>query len=272
MHPRDNRSGLARLAAESTALLEIGSVLALQRKLRRLVPRGDGHPVMLIPGFTATDRAMGNLRRFLNDCGYAACGWDQGRNLGVSQACLEAATLRLGQLAGDSGRRVSVIGWSGGGMYARALGHLLPGQVRQVITMGTPFKLDEGSLDHLSEGIYRLHERLNARRADQGQEMNTDSWREPPPVPSTSLFSKRDAMAPWPFCLDFPDGHSENIQVPGSHAGMTYNPLMYYVIADRLAQPQDNWRPFEIGLLRRWFFRHGSAQRRWYADPVELNR
>ena len=267
MYPRDKRGGLARLASESTALMEIGSVLALKRKLLSLVPRGDGHPVMLIPGFTATDRAMGNMRRFLDDCGYAAHGWGQGRNLGVNRACLDAVTSRADSLVEKSGEKISLIGWSGGGMYARALGHLLPDKVRQVITMGTPFKLDENNLDYLPEGIYRLHERLSPRHPDQEEEMNAESWAESPPVPSTSLFSRRDALAPWPFCLDYPDERSENIHVPGSHAGMTYNPLIYYVVADRLTQQPESWQPFELGLLRRQFFRHASALEFWYAEP-----
>ena len=86
-------------------------------------------------------------------------------------------------------------------------------------------------------------------------------------MPTSSLFSRRDALAHWPFCLDYPAERCENIQVPGSHAGMAYNPLMYYVIGDRLAQQYENWQPFEIGPLRRLFFRHDSALRFWYRDP-----
>ena len=69
---------------------------------------------------------------------------------------------------------------------------------------------------------------------------------EPPPVPSTSLYSERDGLAPWPFCLDRRDHSSENVRVPGSHAGMPFNPLMYYIIADRLAQPRGGWQPFQL--------------------------
>ena len=167
MYPRDRRGGLARLASESTALMEIGAVMALRRQLLYLVPEGDGHPVMLIPGFTATDRAMGYLRRFLGDCGYAACGWEQGRNLGVRRDVLDALVHRVQALADDSGQRVSLVGWSGGGMYARALGHHLPAAVRQVITLGTPFKLDEETLDYLPEERHQtlLKESFNVLNA-----------------------------------------------------------------------------------------------------------
>ena len=145
-------------------------------------------------------------------------------------------------------------------MYARALGSEFPDRVRQVITMGTPFKLNEDTLDYLPQGIYRLHERLSPRgNAAATRELDAESWNRAPPVPSSSLFSERDALAPWPFCLDHSSDRAENIQVPGSHAGMTWNPLMYYVIADRLAQAEGEWRPFALDRLRGLFFRHGCA-------------
>ena len=271
MYPRDRRGGLARLASESTALMEIGALMALRRRLLDLVPQGDGHPVMLIPGFTATDRAMAYLRRFLDDCGYVASGWEQGRNLGVSRDRLDALVRRVRALVDDSGRQVSLVGWSGGGMYARALGHRLPDAIRQVITLGTPFKLDEDSLDYLPQGIYRLHERLSPRAPAEEQALTAEAWKSPPPVPTSSLFSERDALAPWPFCLDVTDSRSENIHVPGSHAGMTYNPLIYYVLADRLTQQAETWQPFQLGLLRRAFFRHASAPRFWHLDSAEAS-
>lgn len=269
MYPKDKRGGLQRLAWECTALLEIPAALALQPKLQRLAPRGEPHPVVLVPGFTATDRLMGRLRRFLQRCGYQACGWGQGRNMGVRQDLLDGLCERVDILAQRAGKKVSIIGWSGGGMYARAAAALLPHRVRQVVTMGTPFKLTEDTLEYLPEGIYKLHERLSPRDSREVEEVDNWQWFESPPVPSSSLYCERDALSPWPFCLDESDPRSENIHVPGSHAGMPYNPLMYYVISDRLAQPEGDWRPFETTGVRSTFFRRSCAREYpWYQPQV----
>lgn len=253
MYPRDNRGLTRRLISESSALLEIGSNFALLRRLQKFVPDGDGHPVLLIPGFTASDASMKQLQKFLNNAGYAASSWGLGRNKGLHKDYLERLKDKVAGMAEEFGGQVSVIGWSGGGMYARGLSHEIPDMIRQVITMGSPFKLTEDTLDHLPEAIYKFHDRLSPRE-ELTDELDASAWGASPPVPSTSLFSKRDGLAPWAFCLDHRDEQSENVQVAGSHAGMTFNPLMYYVIADRLAQPADNWRHFEPQVwLRPWF-------------------
>ena len=198
-YPTDSRGWTRRLLAESTALLEIGANLALQRRLLKLVPRGDGHPVMLIPGFTAE-------------------GWGQGRNLGVSGDRLEQLQRRVRQLAERHGAAVSVIGWSAGGLYARALGTRQPDSVRLVITMGSPFKLNEDNLHYLPEGIHRLHRRLSPA-SERDDAIGAYCWNAPPPVPTSSLYSRADGLAPWPFCLDHAARRCENVHVPGSHAG-----------------------------------------------------
>lgn len=257
-YPKDARGWTRRLLSESTALLEIGANLALQRQLRRVAARGDGHPVMLIPGFTASDRSTSRLRSFLTDCGYRAKGWGEGRNLGVTGERLGRLERRVQLLADDHGQPVSIIGWSAGGLYARALGHRQPQAVRLVITMGSPFKLDEDTLHYLPEGIHRLHRRLSPA-SERDDTIGASCWNTPPPVPTTSLYSRADALAPWPFCLDHADRRCENVHVPGSHAGMTFNPLMYYIIADRLAQPRGDWQPFRVNPLRRVVYRHDCA-------------
>ena len=66
----------------------------------------------------------------------------------------------------------------------------------------------------------------------------------PPPLPLTSVYSESDGIVGWEHCLDIAGDYTENIRVPGSHTGMTHNPLVLHVIADRLAQAEQEWRPF----------------------------
>jgi len=269
LYPRDTRGGLARVAAESRALLEIGALLAVQGKLYRSARAGTGEPVILIPGFTATDRLMGRLCRFLNDCGYRAEGWGLGRNLGVRQDLLEGMYERVRRTAEKTAKPVTLIGWSGGGMYARACAAQQPDRVKQVITLGTPFKLTEDTLHYLPEGIYRLHQRLSPEESQPVQEIDHRLWYDTPSVPSTSLYSERDALSPWPFCLDPQDEYTENIHLPCSHAAMPYNPLVYHLICDRLSQPEEHWQPFDVtGWRRRWYRRTDLAQFAWGENLV----
>ncbi len=256
MYPRDERHLITKLLSETTALLEIVATLTMRSRLARQMPEGDGHSVVLVPGFTASDRAMGQMRRFLNECGYNAQGWGQGRNTGLNQDGIDTLVDTVESLATESGGKVSIIGWSGGGMYARAIATLAPDTVRQVITLGTPFKMTEETLHYIPEGIHKLHERLSPE-ADEFEEDITNTWNETPPVPSTSIYSERDALAPWPFCLDHMDDQSENIHVSCSHAGMPFNPFIYFIIADRLSQT--DWNHFEIHQLGRAIFRHACA-------------
>src|ERR1700740_3072047 len=51
--------------------------------LLSLAPRGDGHPVLVLPGLVASDASTRPLRSFLKSRGYAVSGWRQGRNLGL---------------------------------------------------------------------------------------------------------------------------------------------------------------------------------------------
>src|SRR5215475_15204524 len=127
------------LPLEGRALLELAALLPAYPFLRR-APAGDGHPVLVLPGFMASDFSTRTLRRFLRDKGYAVHGWKLGRNLGPSAATIGGMTARLQSLQARYGRRVSLVGWSLGGIYSRELARAMPEMVRQVITLASPFR------------------------------------------------------------------------------------------------------------------------------------
>jgi pimeloyl-ACP methyl ester carboxylesterase len=210
--------------------------------LNRLAPTGDGHGVMVLPGFLAGDLYNASLRRFLSDCGYVAHGWGMGQNLGPRGGVLERLEERLQDLALQHGP-VSLVGHSLGGIFARELARAYPECVRQVISLGSPF--GEGRMTASIPA--RLFNALNP-----SDELPVDQGllHEAPPVPTTAIFSKGDGIVNWRTTCQ-QDGHeqTQSVQVRGSHCGMTLNPTIWYLVAERLAVSPQQWRPFERGLL-----------------------
>ena len=229
--------------AECRALLEVMS-LGPARPLLRSAPSGQGQPVLVFPGFFAADRSTATLRRYLTSKGYSAYAWEEGRNPGISDALYQRLEERVLTLEEEHGRRVSLVGWSLGGIYARLIAHRNPDSIRQVITLGSPFTLREYGA--ISSSVARLYERMNPDQSSDPMLEHAELWRRPPPVPSTAIYSEGDGIAHWSYCVDEEDALTENLKIPGSHLGMTHNPLMLYCIADRLSQPEGQWRPFKL--------------------------
>src|SRR5207237_2212332 len=123
---------------EGRAIHEFGAFLGAL-PLLSLAPRGDGHPVLVLPGLVASDASTRPLRSFLKGRGYAVSGWRQGRNFGLRDGVRDSMVDLLRELNQAHGRKVSLVGWSLGGVYARQLAKMMPDQVRSVITLGSPF-------------------------------------------------------------------------------------------------------------------------------------
>jgi pimeloyl-ACP methyl ester carboxylesterase len=227
--------GALRMALEARAPAEAALSLLLWRWLRA-APRGDGHSVLVLPGLVAHDASTALLRRFLRQQGWSAVGWAQGFNLGPREGVIEACVERVLELQRESGRKVSLVGWSLGGVYARELSKALPRAVRQVITLGSPV----GRRPHRTN-VRRLYEFVSGPRAYAPELMARID--ETPPVPCTSIYSRSDGIVHWRSSQQPPGGQTENIAVPASHAGMGLNPFVLRLVATRLAQPESSWQP-----------------------------
>ena len=154
---------------------------------------------------------------------------------------------RLAELSERHQRKVSLIGWSLGGIYARELARRAPAHVRSVITMGSPF-----AGGPRANNAWKLYERVSERKADDWPDM--EGMRRAPPVPTTAIFSRSDGIVAWQGCMEREGPEAENIEVEGSHCGMGHNPAVLYAVADRLAQPEGQWRRFDRTGLRALVF------------------
>jgi pimeloyl-ACP methyl ester carboxylesterase len=225
------------LLAEGRALFEIGA-LAFAGPLLSTAPKGDGHPVLVLPGLAASDGSTVALRRYLEGRGYDVHAWELGRNLGLRGGTLEKLIARLDSIHAASGRKVSLVGWSLGGVFARELAKLRPEIVRQVISLGSPF-----AGDPRANNAWRVYEFFNDHPVDQPPIQTTLA--EPPPVPTTSIYSRTDGIVSWRSCQNEPGDRIENIEVESSHVGMGFNAAVLYAVADRLAQAEGEWAPFD---------------------------
>jgi pimeloyl-ACP methyl ester carboxylesterase len=231
---------LGLLALEFRAPFELGSVLPAWPALAR-APRGDGHAVLVFPGLSASDATTIPLRGYLGNLGYQTEGWAQGFNFGPRAGVLETAKRSLAEAFNQSKRKVTLIGWSLGGVYARELSKEMPEMVRGVITLGSPFAGPPKSTN--AWRIYELTSGRDIEREHQNYELA-----EAPPVPTTSVYSRSDGIVAWQGSFQQPspsNPHTENIEVVASHIGLGLNPSAWWAVADRLAQAEGQWRPFD---------------------------
>ncbi len=224
----------------------VGEYVAARRSAGQMSqwPRGDGHPVLVLPGFLAGAPSTQFLRQMLRRLGYRSYDWQLGTNLGVRAALLKQLPARLDEIRErNDGRTVSLIGWSAGGIFARELARAQPDDVRSVITLGSPIRGNQQATH-----AWRMWRLLN--RKSQPRHAVSEAARlareEPLEVPTTCIYSKSDGIVAWQCCLSRPAAETENVEVRSSHLGYGHNLQTLRVIADRLAQPEGQWQPYRL--------------------------
>jgi len=148
---------------------------------------GKGWPVLVLPGFTTDDLSTALLRRSLDRAGFHAYGWEQGFNLGFRVGLVEALERRIASISEREGRKVILLGWSLGGILARALGNRTPEKIAQVVSLGSPF-----SGDRHRNRAWRLYNLMNDHSVDdvpEGLDFQTK-----PPVPTIAVWSASDGI------------------------------------------------------------------------------
>ncbi|MFT5572165.1 MAG: hypothetical protein ACI9FR_001086 [Cryomorphaceae bacterium] len=247
--------------AEGRAVFEWQSFYLLRGLLKRL-PKGDGHPVIVFPGFGGSDNSTAPMRGLLDELGYKTRGWGLGSNI-VFDESLEAEMVSLVRhIYQEEQCKVSLVGWSLGGLFAREVAKACPEAVRCVVSLGSPIS---GDSDH--SNAHKLFEAINGHMAESQkitfQELNTA-----PPVPTSSIYSRTDGIVAWEGSVqkDAVNTNTENIEVPASHLGIGVNPIAMIALADRLSQPDGQWQPFKRSGLKGLLFKQ---PKRKFSSPTE---
>ena len=218
--------------------------------LLNLMPRGDGHPVLVLPGFLTTDSTTLPLRYFLEWRNYKAKPWELGRNL-INYEELEKRLFEIvKRLADEHGKKVSIVGWSAGGVFARAMAHQHPDYIRQIVTLGSPFRGIEGK-----SNVEFMVEWVTGKDISELEQVVLERAATAPPVPSTAIYTRLDGIVNWQTCIDAEeDHHTENIEVFASHVGLGFDPMTLLCVVDRLSQPEGNWKRFKETTIGKLFY------------------
>ncbi|MEM7099974.1 MAG: alpha/beta hydrolase [Pseudomonadota bacterium] len=237
--------------------LDFASLLAVAPFLNFCL-RGDGHPIVVMPGFLADDDSTWLLRQFLTRMGYVAHPWGQDRNLGATaMGGYEPLVNEVLRLHRHHAKKVTLIGWSLGGVHALAVAHRAEYAIRSVITLGSPLRppREDGSdLSSIGRALQTAAGTINAKPIATPNNWRNVALKLSEKLPISSIYSKTDGVVPWPRSQLEAGPKRENIQVVSSHIGLGFNPTVYYALADRLAQPEETFSPFKPkGLARAWF-------------------
>ena len=222
-------SGLLMAMEVPRGAYGLATLLGARRMLAQ-GPRGDGRPVLLLPGLTNSDRSNVFLRRYLVSLGYRAEGWGLGRNLGTRAVGMEGERLleRIRELHDETGERVTLVGVSLGGIMARYAAHMLPDLVREVITISSPY----AGHPHATN-VWRAFEFLTGDRIDAPHIVAQSALvAQTLPVPTTAIWSRSDGFVNGAICHD---DACRSVEVRSSHIGVQVRPEVLLAVAQVLA-------------------------------------
>jgi pimeloyl-ACP methyl ester carboxylesterase len=188
---------------------------------------GNGHPVMVLPGFLSSDQSTLVLRRALEAAGYKVYGWGLGLNWGARSDLLDRIEAQLARASRKE--PVTLIGWSLGGLYAREVAKRQPHRVARVITLGSPF-----SGDIRANNAWRLYEMLNDHKVDRPPIEARVA--EKPPVPTFAIWSRSDGIVAPACARGEPHECDEAIQIECTHMGFMTQPCAIQAVLAVLAR------------------------------------
>lgn len=210
---------------------------------RENLPQGDGHPVVFFPGFATGNGATFFMRKVLKEQGHNCLKWCHGHNLGITEEMVEGVVHQISELAWEHKQQVSLVGQSLGGSVARVVANMIPHEVRCLVTLGSPINGLGDVLDNV-KAMYDMRT-VGHQGAEEAWQSYFTMIVDNPPIPSTSIYSKSDGVVGWGESLQTETDHAENVEVFSSHLSMGFDIEVIKIIADRLAQPEGEWKKYK---------------------------
>jgi triacylglycerol lipase len=223
----------AMLSEWPRAAMRLGLLPFAWRELMA-APRGDGRPVLVLPGLVNGDNSNLLLRHYLNALGYRAFPWELGRNLGPRAIGVDGERLfeRIAAIHAEAGEKVTLVGISLGGIMARVAAHRVPELVREVITVCSPF----AGLP-TATNVWRVFELASGQRADDPLvRALLEEASEPLPVPATAIWSRSDGLVAGEACREPDCGSARSIEVGNGHLLAQMSPEVLRAVARTLAR------------------------------------
>jgi pimeloyl-ACP methyl ester carboxylesterase len=194
------------------------------RSLRAARPR----TAILLPGFGAGPRSMRVMGHFLRRRGHRARDWGLGVNTGDVRRLREQLRRIVEEAIAAHGEPVTLVGWSLGGYIGREYAREHPGEVRKVVTLGSP--VIGGPRYTATARWYRSqgHDLAEIERAV------AERYRTPLRVPVAAIYSKRDGVVAWRACIDKWSPDVRHIEVGETHVGLAFSPRVLAIVADEV--------------------------------------
>lgn len=206
------------------------------------VPRGNGEPVILVPGFLGCDLYLADLYFWLRRIGYRAYMSHIGHNAECPDLLIHRLMSTVNRVYARTGEPIHLIGHSLGGVLARGIAARRPDRVASITMLGSPFRgVQVNPLVHRT--IEYVRKRIHGRRS-RGKQCFTTScacgfsctmrYDFPADIPQTAIYTKGDGVVHWPVCIN--DDPKTDVEVKGTHIGLVWNAEVYRVVAKRLSE------------------------------------
>jgi hypothetical protein len=227
--PQALKPTLFDILCEVRAPFEFASIVLNLPALSQ-APKGNGRAVMLVPGYLADDYSMRPLGAYLRYLGYDVYYTELGRNMGKVNTDMMRLGYRVGAVSQSlDGEKITLIGWSLGGVLTREVARLFPDEVEEVLTLGTPI-IGGPKFTSAGKKLANLNSIDLTKFELDVHKRNSIGLTQP----VTSIYSKSDGVVGWQASVDIYNPQAINIEVTGSHMGLGLNPKVWLTIADVL--------------------------------------
>ena len=222
---------LYNMLLETRSVLEWGSIYAIYPFIPKRI-EGNGRPVLLIPPYLGDDYSTSFVRKYLDSLGFKTYKWELGFNM-VKSHYIPRLEEKLDDIYEKHKEKVSIVGWSGGGIFAKIMANRHPNQVEQIITIASPVW---GVMD-MKTPVYGLLEFFQGKSLKERNKRFLQELDPIPDVPVTCIYTKTDGLVPWKHCMEAESYRKgiKNIEVFGSHSGLGANASVLMITANALS-------------------------------------